>query len=412
MQLLSQSKNTQTEKQALMKLISGAGDDISKGIYNLSKRDDFVGGLAGPVVSAFGGLKKLVGRGRQMPAMYKDPKANRDVLMQDKLFAQGVKDMRRGQALRDRSNIGNIFNSDKSVGYRVGRGVGAASVGVPLALAPFTLSSYLGAANVDPEVAQEYAKNMAYDRVENRLNQFSEMPFLDRIQSVWKPENFSENFRSPEAVDLYENLSSNNINNPGILKYLAGFNPFFSSPDEAIRQKTRSEALRTTQGNKFANYSTKQANMLSQIFSKVLKPAYNLGKQYRGIDTKLLPKSIKTYTGTRGNSYLENIAERYAMNLGKNPIMTPLATLGAVGTPYGMYSSYQSGKDQVYDEAANTAMGLADLQLMEKFNQPGFMGGLGRAGMAIAPGIGSDMILNQIRQSMFPTVSNSGQYYR
>jgi hypothetical protein len=41
----------------------------------------------------------------------------------------------------------------------------------------------------------------------------------------------------------------------------------------------------------------------------------------------------------------------------------------------------------------------------DKFNQPGFMGGLGRAGMAIAPGMGSDMILNQIRQSMFPEVN-------
>lgn len=404
MQLLSQSKNTQTEKQALMKFITGAGDDIAKGISNLSKRDDFVGGLAGPVVNAFGGLKRLVGRGRQIPAMYKDPKATRDVLMKDKLFAQGAKDMRQGEALRDKANLFNIFNKDKSIGYRVGRGVGAVGVGAPLTLAPFTLSSYLGAANADPQLAQEYAKNMAYDRAESRLNQFSEMPFLDRIQSAWNPEKFSENLRSPEAVDLHENLANNNINNPGILKYLAGFNPFLSSPDDVIRQRIRSEVLRNMQGNKAASDSTKQANMLSQLFNKALKPAYALGKKYRGRGTKL-PRAIKNYTGTPGKTYLENIAERYAMNLGKNPIMTPLATLGAAATPFGMYGSYQSGKNQVYDDAANTAMGLADLQLMEKFNQPGFMGGLSRAGMAIAPGMGRDMILNQIRQSMFPEVN-------
>jgi hypothetical protein len=409
MQLLSQSKNTQTEKQALMKFIAGAGDDISKGIYNLSKRDDFVGGLAGPVVNAFGGLKKLVGRGRQMPALYKDPKATRDVLMKDKLFAQGAKDIRRGEALRTRAGIDNIFNADKSVGYRVGRGVGAVGIGAPIVLAPLTLSSYLGAANADPQLAQEYAKNMAYDRVEDRLNQFSKMPFLDRIQSAWNPEKFSENLQSPEAIDINENLASNNINNPGILKYLSSFNPFLSSPDDVIRQRIRSEVLRNMQGNKSASDSTKQANILSQLFNKVLKPAYNLGKQYRGLpDGTKLPKAIRNYTGTPGKTYLENMAERYAMNLGKNPVMTSLGTLGAAYTaslPFGMYDSYQAGKNQVYNDAANTAMGLADLGIMEKFNQPGFMGGLNRFGMAIAPGIGKDMILNQIRQSMFPEVN-------
>jgi hypothetical protein len=42
---------------------------------------------------------------------------------------------------------------------------------------------------------------------------------------------------------------------------------------------------------------------------------------------------------------------------------------------------------------------------MEKFNQPGFMGGLNRFGMAMAPGMGQEMILKQIRQSMFPEVN-------
>jgi hypothetical protein len=403
MQLLSQYKNTETEKKAMAGRIGNAMKQLSKG-------DDFLSGLAGPVVNFYGGLKRLAGYGKQLPAIYKDPNAAKSVLMKDPNFARGIKDVRRGAMLRSRAGIENIFNPNKSVGYRVGRGVGAVGIGAPIALAPFTVASYLGAGSADPQLAQEYAKNVAYERMRERLNQFSEMPFLDRIQTAWNPEKFTEKLRSPEAADLYENMSTNNINNPGIMKYLTGFNPFISSPNDVITQKVRSEVLRNMQGNKSASFVTKQANPLQQLFTKVLQPAYAMGKQFRGLSagTKL-PKSIRSFTGTPGQSYLEGLAGRYAMNLGKNPILTPLATAGAAYLPFGIYGSYQGGKNQVYEDAARTAEGLADLGFMEKFNQPGFMSGVNRFGMAIAPGLGKDLILNQIRQSMFPEV-NQPQY--
>jgi hypothetical protein len=406
MQLLSQSKTKEIEKQAMP-------GGVGKVMQQLSKGDDFLSGLAGPIVNTYGGLQKLMGYGRQLPALYKNPKTTRDVLLKDNLFAQGAKDIRRGNTLRTRAGLQNIFNTDKSIGYRLGRGVGAGAIGAPIVFAPFTLSSYLGAANADPQLAQEYAKNRAYDRVESRLNQFSEMPFLDRIQTVLKPEKFSENLNSPAASDIYENLANNNINNPGILKYLSSFNPFITNPDEVIKQRVRSEVLRNMQSGKSASELTKQANILKHIFTNVLQPAYSLGKQYRGLPMNAkLPKALRDYNKTPGQSYLENLAGNYAMNLGKNPVLTSLGTLGAAYTaqlPFAMRDSYQAGKNNVYNEAGLAAEGLADLGIMDKFNQPGFMGGLGRAGMAIAPGMGRDMILKQIRQSMFPEL-NRQQY--
>jgi hypothetical protein len=400
MQLLSQSKNTQFEKRAF-----GA---IAKGIGGLAKRQDFIGGLAAPLVKAYGGVQRAVGYGKQLPAVFKNPGATRTALRKDKLFASGTKSIQAGNKLRQQAALGKILDSKNPLSYRLGRGVGAATIGAPIAMAPFTVPTYLGAASADPELAKEYAKNVAYQRVEDRLNQFAEMPFLDRIQTVMSPEKFTQNFESPAATSLYENMASNDINNPGILKYLSSFNPFISSPESILNQKVRSEILRYAQGNKSASVLTKQANMLRQLFTKVLKPAYNFGKQTRGLAPGAkLPKNVKPYDPLKGKSYLEGLAGNYALSAGKNPVLTSLGTLGVGYMPFGMYGSYQGGKQQVYDTAAETAEGMADLGVMEKFNQPGFMGGLGRAGMAIAPGMGRDMILNQIRQSMFPEVNQA-----
>lgn len=410
MQLLSQSKNNQFEKQAFMKFMSGFGKNISKGVSNLSKRDDFLGGLLAPLVKTYGGVQRAVGYVKQLPAVAKNPNATRNVLKKDKLFAQGTRDIQKGNQLRQDAAFEKLWDSKNPLGYRIGRGLGAAAIGAPIVTAPFTVPHYLGALSADPEFAKEYAKNVAYERIRDRMQQFSSMPFLDRIQTTWNPEKFSQNLESPEAADLYENISSNNINNPSILKYLAGFNPFLSSPEEVIKQRIRSEVLKNMQGGKSASDLTKQANILSSLFNKVLKPAYSFGKKTRGIAPGAkLPKKIKPYDPYKGKSYLEGLLGHAAMQAGKHPIMAPLSAIGAVSTPLFAYNFFQDGKNQVYDEAASAAEGLADLGLMEKFNQPGFMGGLNRFGMAIAPGLGSDMILNQIRQSMFPEV-NQPQY--
>jgi hypothetical protein len=398
MQLLSQPNNNQTEKQAFTHLAKGMG--------SLASRKDFIGGLLAPLVKTYGGLQRAVGYGKQLPAVMKNPNATKGVLKKDKLFAQGSKDIQAGGALRQQSELNKIFDSKTPLGYRAGRGLGAAAIGAPIALAPFTIPQYLGAASADPALAKEYAKNTAYDRVQERLNQFSEMPFLERIQTAWKPEKFTQNLQAPEAASVYESLSDNNINNPGILKYLSSFNPFLSNPDDVISQKVRSEILRNMQNGKEASDLTKQATALQNLFYKVLKPAYNYGKSTRGIAVGgKVPKKIKPYNPHRGKSYVQGLMGDAAVLAGKHPVLSSLGALGVGLTPYSMYNSYQAGKDRVYNEAANTATGMADLGFMEKFNQPGFMGGLGRAGMAIAPGMGSDMILKQIRQSMFPEVN-------
>jgi hypothetical protein len=398
MQLLSQSKNRHFEKQAF--------PQIAKGIGNLAARSDFVGGLLAPLVKTYGGVQRAVGYGKQLPAVIKNPGATRNVLKKDKLFSQGAKDIQKGNKLRQQTAFEKIYDSKNPLSYRVGRGLGTATIGAPILMAPFTIPQYLGAASADTELAKEYAKNRAYERIENRLNQFSEMPFLDRIQTAWNPTNFTKNLESPEAASVYESMSNNNINNPGILKYLSSFNPFLSNPEEVIGQKIRSEVLKSMQSGKSASALTKQANMLQQLFTKVLKPAYAFGKKTRGIPQGAkLPKRIKPYDPYKGKSYVEGVLGNAAMFAGRHPVLAPVTALGTAYMPFNMYNSYQAGKQQVYDDAASTAEGLADLGIMEKFNQPGFMGGLNRFGMAMAPGMGQEMILKQIRQSMFPEVN-------
>lgn len=398
MQLLSQPNNNQTEKQAFKHL--------AKGMRSLASRKDFLGGLLAPLVKTYGGLQRAVGYGKQLPAVMKNPNATKRVLKKDKLFSQGTRDIKTGNKLRQQSAFEKIFDSKNPMGYRVGRGVGTAALGAPIALAPYTVPHYLGAASADPELAKEYAKNTAYDRVQERLNQFSSMPFLERMQSAWKPEKFTQTLQSPEASSVYESMTGDNINNPGILKYLSSFNPLLSNPEAVIDQKIRSEIFRNMQSGKAASDITKQANMLRNLFTKVLKPAYDFGKKTRGLSVGAkLPKKIKPYDTHKGKSYVEGLLGDAAVTVGKHPVLASLGALNTAYMPFGMYNSYQAGKNQVYDSAANDAMGMADLGLMEKFKQPGFMGGLGRAGMAIAPGMGSDMILNQIRQSMFPEVN-------
>jgi hypothetical protein len=220
----------------------------------------------------------------------------------------------------------------------------------------------------------------------------------------------------PEATDLYQSMADNNLNNPGIMKYLASFNPFMGSAGEAIKQKVRSEMMRQLQPK---SASEKQAMSLVNKAMPVLRGMGTAFRQGRlAANTQHLPQlqpsrlPVSQYLSQLQPSRLPKATPiwRDALNrvsyfTGKNPGGAALGLAPALLTPYFLGSSYDAGKNQVYDSAANDAMGMADLGLMEKFNQPGFMGGLGRAGMAIAPGMGSDMILNQIRQSMFPEVN-------
>lgn len=371
---------------------------------NLASRRDFLGGLLAPIPKLFGGVQKTYGRAQQgIAGIRAGAKATMDDLNKSPLFLQGSKNVNAGGALRAQTDLMKGISEASPAGYRIGRGLGAATIGAPIAFSPLTVPRYLGAASTNPDKVEEYAKNMAYLRVKDRLNEFASTPFLERLQTTWNPERYTSNVFAPEAYELDEAISNGNINNPGILKYLTSFNPFLGSPEEIINQKIRSQML-----NMLKNRGTKQASMFRGLVNNVLKPAYNYGKKVklnkgdvRGIQ-KFDPSSMNI-------PWWQAAAGQTAVNFGKNPYLTGLTALGGVTTPFAAYGSYQSGKQHVYDSAANNAMGMADLELMNKFKQPGFMGGLGRLGMAIAPEMGSDMLLKQIRQSMFPEVYTKGQ---
>ena len=397
-QLLSCAKSSGMAKAAL---VQRALNYAAKPMANLANRRDFIGGLLAPIPKLFGGVQKTVGRAQQgLAGINAGSKATLKQLNKDPLFSQGKKNLNKGLKIREQAGLLKGISAENPTGYRIGRGLGAVAIGAPLFNLPWNAAEYLGASSADPQIAEEYAKNMALLRAEDRLNAFAAMPFMDRLQTVWNPNKYTESIQAPEASDLYQDIASQNINNPGILKYLASFNPFLGSPESVINQKIRSQIMNSL--------GTKQASVFKGLLTNVLKPAYNYGKKVRlrGGNTR----GIKKFDTSKMNiPWWQAAAGEMAVRAGRNPFATSLGTLGTVALPYSFYNSYQGGRQGVYDAAANNAVGLMDLGLMEKFNQPGFMGGLGRAGMVIAPGIGSDMILNQIRQSMFPQVSNPGQ---
>lgn len=389
-QLLSSRKTPDMEKAALVQRFLNYA---SKPMANLAKRRDFIGGLFAPIPKLFGGIQKTVGHAQRGAAgINAGSKATLKQLEKDPLFIQGKKNLSKGNKIREQAGLLKGISAENPLGYRVGRGLGAVAIGAPLFNLPWNAAEYLGAAGVDPAKAEEYAKNMAYLRMDDRLKEFANMPFMERLQTIWNPEKYTSSISAPEASDLYENIANQNINNPGILKYLASFNPFFGSPESVINQKIRSQMLN--------RIGTKQASV-AKFFNKVLKPAYNYGKKVRLRGGNA--RGIKKFDTSKMNiPWWQSMAGDVAVNAGKHPFITSLGALGGVAMPYSLYNSYQGGKNTVYNAAANNAIGLADQMLFENFNQPGFMAGLGRLGMAVAPGMGSDMILKQIRQSMFP----------
>lgn len=426
-QLLSSRKSSDMEKAAILSLltkgisaarpfIGSAAKATGSRLSDLAARRDFVGGLAAPVNKFMGGLQNVYGRGQQgVAAVRQGLGSSVDDLLKNPLYQQGAKNVASGRGLREAAGFRSGLKAPNPMGYRAGRLIGGVAIGAPLMNLPFTAAEYAGAASADPEVAKEYAKNRAYERVEDRLNQFQSMPFLDRMQAVYNPQSFTQKLQMPEASDLYQAMSEGNTASPGVLKYLSSFNPFLGSPSDVVNQKVRSEMFNTL-NPKSAN--EKQA-IFGQLLTKAAPMLKGLGTAWRAGRAAGTSGAVKGVQALPSSgvareplSILESVLQKGVYNAAKSPFKTLGGVAGAGIVPYFLKSTYDAGQQGVYDSAANNAMGMADLQLMNKFNQPGFMGGLGRAGMAIAPGIGSDMILNQIRQSMFPTVSNSGQYYR
>ena len=418
-QLLSQGKASGMEKEALQLLarggqaLLGAARTAVPRLGNLTARKDFIGGLSAPVTKFVGGLQNIYGRGQQgIAALKQGLGSSVDDLLNNPLYQRGAKNVASGRGLREVAGFRSGLKAPNPMGYRAGRLIGGVAIGAPLMSLPFTAAEYAGAASADPELAKSYAKEMAYERAKDRLNQFQSMPFLDRMKAVYNPQSFTQQLEMPEASDLYQSMSSGNTTSPGVLKYLSSFNPFFGSPSDVINQKVR--------GQMFNDLNPKSANekQAMSLISKAMPVLRGVGNAFRRgrmatkYDRSFMPRRA-VLPGASGEPMWRTALNRAAYGAGKSPLKAlGGAAAGAAGlgiAPYFLKSTYDAGRQSVYDAAANNAMGMADLQMLSKFNQPGFMGGLGRAGMAIAPGIGSDMILNQIRQSMFPQVSNPGQ---
>ena len=425
-QLLSSRKSSSMEKSALFPLslltkglamtrplLGSAAKSTGSRLSNLAARRDFVGGLAAPVTKFMGGLQNVYGRGQQGVAALKQGLGSSvDDLLKNPLYQQGAKNVNAGKNLREQSAFFSGIKAPNPASYRAGRLLGGVAIGAPIVTAPDTVAEYLGAASADPEVAKEYAKNMAYQRAQDRLGQFKSMPFMDRMKAVYDPQSFTQQLQMPEASDLYQAVSDGNTTSPGVLKYLSSFNPFLGSPSDVINQKVRSEMFNTLNPK---SASEKQA-IFGQLLTKAAPMLKGLGTAWRAGRAAGTSGAVKGVQALPASgvarepiSILERALQKGVYGAAKSPLTT-LGAAAAVGsTPFYLKSIYNAGQQGVYDAAANNAVGLADIQLMDRFNQPGFMGGLGRAGMAIAPGIGSDMILNQIRQSMFPTEANSRQ---
>lgn len=425
-QLLSSRKSSSMEKSALFPLslltkglamtrplLSSAAKSTGARLNNLAARRDFVGGLAAPVTKFMGGLQNVYGRGQQgVAALRQGLGSSVDDLLKNPLYQQGAKNVNAGKNLREQSAFFSGIKAPNPASYRAGRLLGGVAIGAPIVTAPDTVAEYLGAASADPEVAKEYAKNMAYQRAQDRLGQFKSMPFMDRMKAVYDPQSFTQQLQMPEASDLYQAVSDGNTTSPGVLKYLSSFNPFLGSPSDVINQKVRSEMFNTLNPK---SASEKQA-IFGQLLTKAAPMLKGLGTAWRAGRAAGTSGAVKGVQALPASgvarepiSILERALQKGVYGAAKSPLTT-LGAAAAVGsTPFYLKSIYNAGQQGVYDAAANNAVGLADIQLMDRFNQPGFMGGLGRAGMAIAPGIGSDMILNQIRQSMFPTEANSRQ---
>lgn len=389
--------NSLMEKQALQVmraglsgLRSGAASAAQRApgfIADLANRNDFIGGLTAPITKLIGGAQKTYGLAQKgVAGLQAGGKATLDDVYANPLYTRGAKNMQRGAVLREQSGLQHgLFGPGRSLGYRAGRGLGMVGIGAPIAMAPFTLSTYAGAASADPAVATEHAKNMALQRFEDRMAQFEAMPFLERIQTAWNPEKFTSQLNMPEATDLTTAMAENNINNPGIMKYLSSFNPFLANPENVISQKVRAEIMNAL-GQK--NASEKEASLAL----------------WKNLRSGLMPM-LRRYTASSSSQLpaWKALLNRGVSSFSKAPVRSLAGGVMAATTPFGMYMSYKGGQNSVYNQAAQDARALTDIQMHNVFNSPGFMAGAGRFGAAIAPGLTKDMLLRNIRQSMFPT---------
>lgn len=382
--------------------VPGMLSNIPGKVNGLAARPDFLGGLAAPVAKFQGGMQRMLGYGQQGVAKLRNLNApHASAYRRDPLFQRGRANLQAGATTRQQNGFLSGLGSGKSPGYRVGRGVGAVALGAPLMSAPFVGAEYAGAATVDPATVQEYAKYMAQDRVNGRMQQFASMPFMQRMQTAWNPESFTQQVAesAPEAASLQQAMTTGGANNPGIMKYLNSFNPFSGSADDVIGQKVRATMLQGLQ-----NGTPKQAtvgSLLTRFAAPAARAGWNTLRGNSSAAGGLRSLSGILRGGAQPASKLQTSVAKGVYGLAANPSKALMPALGAGGMGYFMNNSFNGGRQSVYNHAGSNAQGMADLAFMERFNQPGFMGGATRFGAALAPGMAQNYVNKQMSNILY-----------
>ena len=360
---------------------------------------NFGRGLIAPAMKFSGGLRRAFGYGQQALSGLTGSKS---------LFRQGTKNIVKGRALRNTYGLNNMMRQGPW-SQRIGRGIGAGTLGYGLFNLPVTAAEQLGAASIDPEVAKGHGMAMAQDRIAARMNQFKNLSFSDRMQAAHNPEMYAQQIleTSPQFLDL-----ATYNKNPGFSDYFAPYALGMLSPSAFNPIKNKINFAASTLDGLNKQGSVKQANKLvsivpsavSNFYSKVIRPAWQLGRNKAlsgkfvgppSIDPRVAKRQLMRSLNSPAQRAIAKTVSNFAAAPGKN-----LGLLGGIGfTVAGVPYSYYAGKKQVFDQAGSAAEGMADLQFAQQFAGANpFM----RYGAALMPGLASNLVNAKVTNMMAP----------
>ena len=399
-------------KQALAAAVSALGKQVAK--------KTFTSGLLAPIHKALGGVQKTLGYGQKGLAYAKN--LNKPLSEMDDaskaLLEKGRANIAAGgearalsgfrSGLKGQADVEGVrapFSAENPLSFRAGRLLGGIGIGAPIMAAPFTAAEYLGGATTSNDKIENIAKSEALKRIQQRTQEYADTPFLDRLKTIFSPQDYTAKMleSSPEALDLYD-ASQRGINNPGIMKYIMSFNPFLGSADSVMREKVRSEILRQMGQNKQANVGVAAKgglNLAKNIISKAWQGGRAATKNVGDLASKELP-ALATDAPV-----WQNLLNKGIYGIAKSPGSAALGAAGIAAPVYLVGSSFGAGRDAVYDQAAQDARALADLQFAGNFGQEGFGAGLMRTIAALAPGLMQNYVNSKATNEMYGNAEQS-----
>lgn len=379
----------------------------------LAAGGQFLKGMVAPAMKAFHGAKGLFGRGQQAAGVVRSVVTGAKGV--DPLFTAGSKTVANANAARAPYGfmdgikaVNPTTGAANSWASRIGRGVGGVGIGATIVGAPYAGASYLGAASADPESVQSNAMAMAKQRLDARTNEFSNLGMMDRFRLAYNPSIYSDAIRnnSPELQQLSQNA---NTKKPGLMSYAVGLNPFASifGGVDPIGQATHHAVI---SGMGKSAWLQAARSGLSAAKPALTGAVQGIGSKVVGGISNLLGKyAPKSLTNTAGNlaakskgnafeagnkafngmgslTHPQQLLTNGIHSMASNPLKTLGGAAMVASTPYFLGSSYDAGRQQVYDTAAQDAMGMADNQFANTFETPGLGGSLARYGAALMPG--------------------------